>query len=234
MSSPAIASAPPGQPLETATISTPDNKQNRRNLEIRVPRVRVIGSDGEMIGVLSRDEALRMAEDEELDLVEIQPNADPPVCKIMDFGKFKFELQKKANEAKKKTKQVEIKEVKFRPVTDENDYQIKLRKMREFLVEGDKIKVNIRFRGREMSHQELGREMAARIEADLGRHHHRIAPAPGRPADGDDDRAEEEISRRKARKGLIWQGKIANPAGARHNVRPGSPGLLLSGTQDPP
>ena len=130
--------------------------------------MRVIGSDGEMIGVLSRDEALRMAEEEELDLVEIQPQADPPVCKIMDFGKFKFELQKKANEAKKTTKQVEIKEVKFRPVTDEGDYQIKLRKMREFLVEGDKIKVNIRFRGREMSHQELGREMAARIEADLG------------------------------------------------------------------
>ena len=121
-----------------------------------------------MIGVLTRDEALRMAEEEELDLVEIQPNADPPVCKIMDFGKFKFELQKKANEAKKKSKQVEIKEVKFRPVTDEGDYQIKLRKMREFLVEGDKIKVNIRFRGREMSHQELGRQMAGRIEADLG------------------------------------------------------------------
>ena len=154
--------------MENATISTTDTKQNRRNNEIRVPRVRVIGSDGEMIGVLSRDEALRMAEDEELDLVEIQPNADPPVCKIMDFGKFKFELQKKANEAKKKTKQVEIKEVKFRPVTDEGDYQIKLRKMREFLVEGDKIKVNIRFRGREMSHQELGRQMAGRIEADLG------------------------------------------------------------------
>ena len=140
-------------------ISTTDTKQNRRNQEIRVPRVRVIGSDGEMIGVLTRDEALRMAEEEELDLVEIQPNADPPVCKIMDFGKFKFELQKKANEAKKKTKQVEIKEVKFRPVTDEGDYQIKLRKMREFLLEGDKIKVNIRFRGR---------EMAARIETDLG------------------------------------------------------------------
>ena len=154
--------------MENATISTTDTKQNRRNNEIRVPRVRVIGSDGEMIGVLSRDEALRMAEEEDLDLVEIQPNADPPVCKIMDFGKFKFELQKKANEAKKKTKQVEIKEVKFRPVTDEGDYQIKLRKMREFLVDGDKIKVNIRFRGREMSHQELGREMAARIEADLG------------------------------------------------------------------
>jgi translation initiation factor IF-3 len=120
-------------------ISTPD-KQNRKNGEIRVPRVRVIGSDGEMIGVLTRDEALRMAEDEALDLVEIQPNADPPVCKIMDFGKFKFELQKK----------------------------IKLRNMRRFLEEGDKVKVNIRFRGREMSHQELGRQMAARIEADLG------------------------------------------------------------------
>ncbi|PNS07638.1 infC: translation initiation factor IF-3 [Lysobacter silvestris] len=121
-----------------------------------------------MVGVLLRDDALRMAEEEGLDLVEIQPQADPPVCKIMDFGKFKFELQKKANEAKKKTKQVEIKEVKFRPVTDEGDYQIKLRKMREFLIEGDKIKVNIRFRGREMSHQELGIEMARRIEGDLG------------------------------------------------------------------
>ena len=154
--------------MENATISTTDTKQNRRNNEIRVPRVRVIGSDGEMIGVLSRDEALEKAEEEGLDLVEIQPNADPPVCKIMDFGKFKFELQKKANEAKKKTKQVEIKEVKFRPVTDEGDYQIKLRNMRRFLEEGDKVKVNIRFRGREMSHQELGREMATRIETELG------------------------------------------------------------------
>jgi translation initiation factor IF-3 len=148
-------------------IST-DNKQNRRNQDIRVPNVRVIGADGEMVGVLSRDEALQLAQESGLDLVEIQPNADPPVCKIMDFGKFRFEQQKKANEAKKKTKQVEIKEMKFRPVTDEGDYQIKLRNMRRFLEEGDKIKVNIRFRGREMSHQELGREMAARIEADLG------------------------------------------------------------------
>ncbi len=148
-------------------ISTPE-KQNRKNHEIRVPRVRVIGSDGEMVGVLSRDDALKLAEDEGLDLVEIQPNADPPVCRVMDFGKFKFELQKKAAAAKKKTKQVEIKEVKFRPVTDEGDYQIKLRNMRRFLEEGDKIKVNIRFRGREMSHQELGRQMADRIETDLG------------------------------------------------------------------
>src|SRR5690606_38992933 len=91
-----------------------------------------------------------------------------PVCKVMDFGKFRFEAQKKANEAKKKSKQVEIKELKFRPVTDEGDYQIKLRNMRRFLEEGDKVKVNIRFRGREMSHQELGRQMAARIEVDLG------------------------------------------------------------------
>ena len=155
--------------FEDLRINTPaTEKGNRKNNEIRVPRVRVIGADGEMVGVLTREEALALAEESGMDLVEIQPNADPPVCKIMDFGKFKFELQKKANEAKKKTKQVEIKEVKFRPVTDEGDYQIKLRKMREFLLEGDKIKVNIRFRGREMSHQELGREMAARIEADLG------------------------------------------------------------------
>ena len=149
-------------------ISTPQDKTNRRNHEIRVPRVRVIGSDGEMIGVLSRDEALAQAEEEGLDLVEIQPNADPPVCRIMDFGKFRFEQQKKASAAKKKQHIVEIKEVKFRPVTDEGDYQIKLRNMRRFLEEGDKVKVNIRFRGREMSHMELGREMANRIETDLG------------------------------------------------------------------
>jgi len=148
-------------------ISTPE-KRNRKNQEIRVPKVRVIGSDGEMVGVLSRDEALSLAQEEGLDLVEIQPHGDPPVCRVMDFGKYIFDLQKKANAAKKKQKQVEIKEVKFRPVTDEGDYQIKLRKMRGFLEEGDKIKVNIRFRGREMSHQELGREMAGRIEADLG------------------------------------------------------------------
>jgi len=133
-----------------------------------VPRVRVIGSNGEMIGILSRDEALQLAEEEGLDLVEIQPNADPPVCKIMDFGKFRFEQQKKASEARKRQKQVEIKELKFRPVTDEGDYQIKMRNIRRFLEDGDKVKINIRFRGREMSHQELGRQMAERIEADLG------------------------------------------------------------------
>lgn len=130
--------------------------------------MRVIGADGEMVGVLSRDAALALAEESGMDLVEIQPQADPPVCRIMDFGKFKFEMQKKAHAAKKKQKQVEIKELKFRPVTDEGDYQIKMRNIRRFLEEGDKVKINIRFRGREMSHQELGREMATRIETELG------------------------------------------------------------------
>ena len=123
-----------------------------------------------MVGILSRDEALRQAEEVGLDLVEIQPNADPPVCRIMDFGKFKFEAQKKANAAKKKQKQVEIKELKFRPTTDVGDYQIKLRNLLRFLEEGDKVKVNIRFRGREMSHQELGYNLAKKIEVDVGEH----------------------------------------------------------------
>ena len=129
--------------------------------------MRVIGSDGEMVGVLSRDEAIALAEESGMDLVEIQPMADPPVCRIMDYGKFKFEAQKKANAAKKKQKIVEIKELKFRPTTDDGDYNIKLRNLRRFLEEGDKVKVNIRFKGREMAHQELGMQMAARIEKDL-------------------------------------------------------------------
>jgi len=120
-----------------------------------------------MVGVLSREEALALADEAGLDLVEIQPNGDPPVCRVMDYGKFRFELQKKAAAAKKKQKIVEIKEVKFRPTTDVGDYAIKLRNVRRFLEEGDKVKVNIRFKGREMSHQELGVEMAKRIEADL-------------------------------------------------------------------
>jgi translation initiation factor IF-3 len=120
-----------------------------------------------MVGVLSREEALALAEESGMDLVEIQPTADPPVCRIMDYGKFKFEAQKKANAAKKKQKIVEIKELKFRPTTDEGDYNIKLRNLRRFLEEGDKVKVNIRFKGREMAHQELGMQMAQRIEKDL-------------------------------------------------------------------
>jgi translation initiation factor IF-3 len=120
------------------------------------------------MGIMDTRDALAAAAELGMDLVEIQPNGDPPVCKIMDFGKFKFEAQKKASAAKKKQKQVEIKEVKFRPVTDEGDYQIKLRKMREFLEEGDKVKVTIRFRGREMSHQDLGQNLARRVQGDIG------------------------------------------------------------------
>lgn len=129
--------------------------------------MRVIGDDGEMVGVLTRDEALKMAEDAGLDLVEIQPNADPPVCRIMDFGKFRFDLQKKAAAAKKKQKQVEIKELKFRPTTEEGDYQVKLRNLRRFLAEGDRVKITIRFKGREMAHTELGLAMTQKIEADV-------------------------------------------------------------------
>jgi translation initiation factor IF-3 len=127
----------------------------------------VIGADGEQVGILSRDEALRMAEDVGLDLVEIQPTADPPVCRIMDFGKFKFEQQKKAHAARRKTKQVEIKELKFRPTTEVGDYDIKLRNLKRFIDEGDKVKVVVRFKGREMAHQELGEAMVKRIQRDI-------------------------------------------------------------------
>ena len=127
----------------------------------------MIGAEGEQVGILSRDEALAMAQEAGLDLVEIQPNGDPPVCRIMDFGKFKFEQQKKAHAAKRKTKQVEIKELKFRPTTDVGDYAIKLRNLRRFLEEGDKVKITVRFRGREMTHQELGRAMVDKISAEI-------------------------------------------------------------------
>lgn len=129
--------------------------------------MRVIGADGEQVGVLSRDEALKLAEEAGLDLVEIQPMADPPVCRVMDFGKFKFEQQKKAQAAKRKQKQVEIKELKFRPTTEDGDYQVKMRNLRRFLDEGDKVKVTVRFKGRELAHTELGEAMVKRIQADI-------------------------------------------------------------------
>ena len=119
------------------------------------------------MGILSRDEALNMAAELGLDLVEIQPTADPPVCRIMDYGKFKFEQQKKAHAAKRKTKQVEIKELKFRPSTEDGDYNVKLRNMKRFLEEGDKVKVVVRFKGREMAHTELGEQMVRRIQSDV-------------------------------------------------------------------
>ena len=129
--------------------------------------MRLIGSDGTQVGIVSNREALQKAQEAELDLVEIVPNAKPPVCRIMDYGKYLFEENKKRNKAKKKQKQVQLKEVKFRPGTDEGDYQVKLRNLIRFLEEGDKAKVSLRFRGREMAHQDLGRQLLKRIETDL-------------------------------------------------------------------
>jgi len=129
--------------------------------------VRLVGVEGEQIGVVNIRAAMQMAEEAEVDLVEIAPLAKPPVCKMMDFGKFKYQEAKKAHEAKLKQKQVQVKEVKFRPGTDDNDYKIKLRNLVKFLEEGDKAKITLRFRGREMAHQEFGMRMLERIKGDL-------------------------------------------------------------------
>lgn len=129
--------------------------------------MRLIGEDGEQLGIVSLHAALNAADEAGLDLVEIAPLATPPVCRIMDFGKFKYEEAKRAHEAKLKQKQVQVKEVKFRPGTDENDYQIKLRNLKRFLEDGDKAKITLRFRGREMAHQEFGLRQLERVKADL-------------------------------------------------------------------
>jgi translation initiation factor IF-3 len=138
------------------------------NDRIRGGDIRLIGADGENVGVVSPSRALMMAEEAGLDLVEISPNAVPPVCKIMDYGKFKYETQKREAEARKKQKIIEIKEIKFRPGTDDHDYDVKMRSVMKFLEEGDKVKVTLRFRGREMAHQELGLQLLKRVEADVG------------------------------------------------------------------
>ena len=130
--------------------------------------MRLIDAEGNQVGVVSRYEALRMAEEAELDLVEISPQAVPPVCKIMNYGKFRYQQQKKANEAKKNQKVIEVKEVKFRPGTEEADYQVKLRNVIRFLEDGDKVKITLRFRGREMAHQNVGMQVYERIEKELG------------------------------------------------------------------
>lgn len=140
----------------------------RVNEEIRVPQVRLIDQDGEMIGVVSAREALLRAYEVGMDLLEISPNAVPPVCKITDFGKFKYEQQKKANEARKKQKVVEIKEIKVRPNIDDHDYETKMKQMKSFIAEGDKVKVTLRFRGREMAHQDLGIKVLERIRTEMG------------------------------------------------------------------
>ncbi|HEC13784.1 MAG TPA: translation initiation factor IF-3 [Acidiferrobacteraceae bacterium] len=145
-------------------------KKTRLNEQITIPEVRLIGADGEQVGVVSSQEALQKAVESGLDLVEISPNAEPPVCRIMDFGKFRYEASKKKQQAKKKQKQTHLKEIKFRPGTDIGDYQIKVRKLIQFLADEDKVKVTLRFRGREMAHQELGRKLLSRVEEDLKEH----------------------------------------------------------------
>ena len=147
--------------------SAPSRDGPRINAQINVPSVRVVDENGEMLGVLPIREALSRAAEAGLDLVEISPNAEPPVCKILDFGKYKYEIQKKKNEARKKQKVIEVKEIKLRPNIDEHDYEVKMRSVHRFLDEGDKVKVTMRFRGREMVHQELGLKVLERVRDEL-------------------------------------------------------------------
>ncbi|MFT3687614.1 MAG: translation initiation factor IF-3 [Paenirhodobacter sp.] len=181
----------------TAIARRPHNAPPQRdtgpriNERIRAPEIRLIGADGENVGVISPSRALAMAEEAGLDLVEISPTAEPPVCKIMDYGKFKYEQQKREAEARKKQKIIEIKEIKFRPGTDTHDYDVKMRSVMKFLSEGDKVKVTLRFRGREMAHQQLGIELLNRVASDVGEAGKVEKHAETRrSADGDDDRPE--------------------------------------------
>jgi translation initiation factor IF-3 len=151
--------------LEVSAIA--QEKDARVNEEINAPEIRLIGVDGEQLGVVTLQQALALAEENEIDLVEIAPTAQPPVCRLMDYGKFKYRESKKKHEAKLKQKQIQVKEIKFRPGTDEGDYQVKLRNLIRFLQEGDKTKITLRFRGREVTHQELGLKLLKRVEADL-------------------------------------------------------------------
>ncbi len=151
--------------LGVSDIAT--DKSHRINGEIRVPEVRLIGVDGEQLGIVQTSEAVHLSEQHEVDLVEIAPHATPPVCRLMDYGKFKYQEQKRQQEARAKQKVIQVKEVKFRPGTDEGDYQVKLRNLRRFIEEGDKAKVTLRFRGREMAHQDLGMRVLQRVRDDL-------------------------------------------------------------------
>lgn len=161
--------------MEKITIVRPSNEGPRPpvqdgpriNEQIRVKQVRLIDEEGENVGVVSIKEALERSFNAGLDLIEISPNADPPVCKISDYGKYKYELQKKRAEMRKKQKIIEVKEIKFRPMIDDHDYEVKLRSMKKFLADGDKVKITLRFRGREMAHQELGMKLLNRVVADL-------------------------------------------------------------------
>ncbi|WP_458524373.1 translation initiation factor IF-3 [Paracoccus aminovorans] len=163
-----------GHTRKTAIARRPHNAPPTRdtgprvNDRIRVAEIRLIGADGENVGVVTPAKGMELAQEAGLDLVEISPNAVPPVCKIMDLGKFKYEQQKREAEARKKQKIIEIKEIKFRPGTDTHDYDVKMRSVMKFLGEGDKVKVTLRFRGREMAHQSLGIELLNRVAADVG------------------------------------------------------------------
>jgi translation initiation factor IF-3 len=141
--------------------------QHRLNGEIQAREIRLIGMDGEIAGIMSAREALQMAEELDTDLVEISPNAVPPVCRLMDYGKFKYQEQKKAAEAKSKQHVIQIKEIKFRPATDENDYNVKMRNIKRFLEDGDKVKITLRYRGREMAHQDIGMRLLERVRDEL-------------------------------------------------------------------
>ena len=149
-------------------LAQPAAKEGPRiNEEIRVPQVQLIDQDGANRGELPTREALAIAQEAGLDLVEVAPNASPPVCKILDYGKFKYESQKKAAEARKKQRTIEVKEIKMRPMIDDHDYDVKMRSIRRFFEEGDKVKVTLRFRGREMAHQDLGLKLLDRVRSEL-------------------------------------------------------------------
>jgi translation initiation factor IF-3 len=149
------------------TGSAPSRDGPRVNEQINAYNVRLIDHRGEQVGVVSRNQALNMALDVGLDLVEISPNADPPVCKLLDYGKFKYEAQKKAAEARKRQKTIDVKEIKLRPAIDDHDYDVKMRAVKRFIEEGDKVKVTLRFRGRELAHQELGLQVLERVRGDV-------------------------------------------------------------------
>ncbi|MGO3891399.1 MAG: translation initiation factor IF-3 [Paenalcaligenes sp.] len=142
-------------------------RKHRINGEIRIPEVRLIGIEGEQLGVVKVTDALDMAEEHDVDLVEIAPQAEPPVCRLMDYGKFRYQEQKRQQEARSKQKIIQIKEVKFRPGTDDGDFNVKLRNVRRFIEDGDKVKVSLRFRGREMAHQELGMRVLERVRDEV-------------------------------------------------------------------
>ena len=153
--------------IVTRSPPVAEQRAHRINGEINVPEIRLIGPENEPIGIVHIREALRMAEEADVDLVEIAPTASPPVCRLMDYGKFKYQEQKRAHDARLKQKIIQVKEVKFRPGTDEGDYQVKMRNVGRFLDDGDKVKVTLRFRGREMAHQEFGVRLLERIRTEL-------------------------------------------------------------------